>query len=83
MDARALFRRYGKGENGALHFGARRFDGFARLLRHGAGKLFFALGNALRHLPSTRCRSNAGNLRVVPKAFTAAAMAASACSRLP
>ena len=30
---------------------------------------------------STRCRSNAGSRRVVPKALTAAAMAASACSR--
>ena len=32
---------------------------------------------------STRCRSNAGNRRVVPNAFTAARMAASACWRVP
>ncbi len=73
-----------KGEDGALDFGARGLDGLAGFLGEGAGKFFFALrhgrGNDRRR---TRWRSKAGRRRVVPKALTAAAMAASACSLRP
>ena len=72
-----------EGKDGAINFHASALDGLARFQRNGAGKFFFAIVNAVAIRRRTRWRSKAGSRRVVPKALTAAAMAASACSRRP
>jgi hypothetical protein len=72
-----------EGENGAVHFAAGALDGLARFERNGAGKFFFALVDAGRNLAQNALAFEGRQPRVVPKALTAAAMAASACSRRP
>ncbi len=51
VEPRALLGGNVEGEDGALDLGARGLDGLACLLRHGAGKFLFALGNVFRHSP--------------------------------
>ena len=83
VDPRALFGGNLKGKDGALDFGARGLDRLARFLAsvRENSSLRCAMPSATRR--STLWRSKAGKRRVVPNAFTAAAIAASACSRLP
>lgn len=83
INARTFLGGNGESKNRPIDFRSCRFDGLACLLGKGVRKLFFFCAMLEDIWRRTRCRSNAGKRRVVPNAFTEAAMARSACSRLP
>jgi len=72
-----------EGEDGAIHFAAGALDWFARLQGDCARKLFFTLVDTVGNSPQNPLTLEGGSRRVVPKAFTEAAITASACSRRP
>ena len=51
VNARGLFRGNVEGKCGAVHFGARQFDGLAGFLRQGTGEFFATLDDRLSNAP--------------------------------